>query len=153
MDVRVTRGSADYRRWQQMLASLAPMSSLLGSGHAEACQSPGVSDEKHRDSVRNSVCVEILERLSLTCIVVSWADATSGRYGEQTWTLRIARRKGVCSLSGEPYAAGSAIYRPRARQRSATNTGQIISAAAIARLESGEPARPMGDALSAGRCR
>jgi hypothetical protein len=101
--------------------------------------------------MRKSVCIEILERLSPTSIVISWADATSGRYGEQTWTLRAARRKGVCSLSGEPFPPGALIYRPNVRQSSATNTNQSISAAAIARLERGEPARPLADALTAGQ--
>ena len=153
MDMGLMNGSADYRRWQQMLAWLAPMSSLLAARHAEAGRAARVPDGKHRDSVRNSVCVEILERLSPTSIVISWADATSGRYGEQTWTLRVARRKGVCSLSGEPYLPGAPIYRPHVRQSSATNTDQTISAAAIARLERGEPARPLADAPGAGRRR
>jgi hypothetical protein len=149
MDMGHMGRSADDQRWLQMLASLAPMSLLLAVKDAEVRWASAVSDYKPRNSIRNSVCVEILERLSPTSIVVSWADATSGRYGEQTWTLRSARRKGVCSLSGEPFAQGTPVYRPNVRGGSATNTNQSISAAAIARLERGEPARPIADAVRA----
>jgi hypothetical protein len=143
--------SVDDQRWLKMLASLAPMSSHLDVKDAEARSASRGADSRRRDSMRKSVCIEILERLSPTSIVISWADATSGRYGEQTWTLRAARRKGVCSLSGEPFPPGALIYRPNVRQSSATNTNQSISAAAIARLERGEPARPLADALTAGQ--
>ena len=117
MDMGHIGRSADDQRWLQMLASLAPMSLLLAVKDAEARWASAVSDYKPRDSIRNSVCVEILERLSPTSIVVSWADATSGRYGEQTWTLRSARRKGVCSLSGEPFTRGHAGLSPERAAR------------------------------------
>jgi hypothetical protein len=146
MDMGLMGRSADDQRWLQMLASLAPMSLFLAVKDAEASGASAVSDYKPRDFIRNSVCVEILERLSPTSIVISWADATSGRYGEQTWTLRSARRKGVCSLSGEPFSQGTLVYRPNVRRGIATNTNQSISAAAIARLERGAPARPVADA-------
>ena len=146
MDMGHMGRSADDQRWLQMLASLAPMSLLLAVKDAEARWASAVPASKPPDSRRNSVCVEILERLSPTAIVICWADATSGRYGEQTWTLRAARRKGVCPLSGEPFPPGAPVYRPNVRQGSATNTNQSISAAAIARLERGEPARPIVDA-------
>jgi hypothetical protein len=149
MDMGHMGRSADDQRWLQMLASLAPMSLLLAVKDAEARWASAVSDYKPRDSIRNSVCVEILERLSPTAIVICWADATSGRYGEQTWTLRTARRKGVCPLSGEPFPPGAPVYRPNVRQSSAANTHQSISATAIARLERGEPARPSADAARA----
>ncbi len=75
---------------------------------------------------------------------MSWADATSGRYGEQTWTLRVARRKGVCSLSGEAFAPGAPVYRLNVRQRGAGKTVRSIAAATIERLERGEPVRRIG---------
>jgi hypothetical protein len=146
MDMGLMDRSADDQRWLQMLASLASRSLLLAVKDAESQRASTVSHCKPMDSVRNSICVEILERLSPTSIVISWADATSGRYGEQTWTLRSARRKGVCPLSGEPFPPGAPVYRPNVRQGSATNTNQSISAAAIARLERGEAARPIVDA-------
>jgi hypothetical protein len=143
--------SADDQRWLQMLASLVPTSAHLAVKDGEARSASRGPDNRRRDSIRKSVSIEILERLSPTAIVISWADATSGRYGEQTWTLRAARRKGICSLSGEPFLPGTSIYRPNVRQSSAANTDQSISAAAIARLERGEPVRPMAGVLTAGQ--
>ncbi|MGF6758078.1 hypothetical protein P3T16_005499 [Paraburkholderia sp. GAS42] len=44
---------------------------------------------------------------------MDWADATLGHYGEQLWSLGVARRKAICALSGEPIKRGDSIYRPR----------------------------------------
>jgi hypothetical protein len=51
--------------------------------------------------------------------------------------LRVARRKGVCSLSGETFLAGDPVYRANVRRRNMAIARQAISAAAIARLEAG----------------
>jgi hypothetical protein len=131
------KDSADDQRWQQVLALLAPVSPLAAVRGAEARWASAAADQRRQDSVRNSTRVEILERLSPTSIVVALADATSGRYGDQTWTLRIARRKGVCSLSGEPFLPGDPVYRANVRRRNMAIARQAISAAAIARLEAG----------------
>lgn len=136
--------SADDQRWLQMLALLAPVASFPAAAAAAARWASVAADRRHRDARRNSACVEILERLSPTSIIMSWADATSGRYGEQTWTLRVARRKGVCSLSGEAFAPGAPVYRLNVRQRGAGKTVRSIAAATIERLERGEPVRRIG---------
>ncbi|WP_345789593.1 DUF3331 domain-containing protein [Paraburkholderia terrae] len=54
-----------------------------------------------------------VERRSRATIAIDWADSTFGHYGEQLWSLGIARRKAVCALSGEPINRGDSIYRPR----------------------------------------
>jgi hypothetical protein len=131
------KDSADDQRWQQVLALLVPVSPLAAVRGAEARWASAAADRRHQDSVRSSTRVEILERLSATSIVVALADATSGRYGDQTWTLRIARRKGICSLSGEPFLAGDPIYRANVRRRNMAIARQAISAAAVADLEAG----------------
>lgn len=133
------KDSADDQRWQQVLALLAPVSSLSAVRGAEARWASASADRqrqrRHQDSVRNFTRVEILERLSPTSIVVALADATSGKFGDQTWTLRVARRKGICSLSGEQILPGDPVYRANVRRRSMAIARQAISAAAIARLE------------------
>ena len=129
------KDSADDQRWQQVLALLAPVSPPAAVRGAEARWASAAADQRRQDSVRNSTRVEILERLSPTSIVVALADATSGRYGDQTWTLRIARRKGVCSLSGEPFLPGDPVYRANVRRHNITIATQAISVVAIARLE------------------
>ncbi|MEM5461646.1 DUF3331 domain-containing protein [Paraburkholderia phytofirmans] len=54
-----------------------------------------------------------VERRSRATIAIDWADSTFGHYGEQLWSLGIARRKAVCALSGEQINRGDSIYRPR----------------------------------------
>ena len=130
--------TADNQRWLQMLALLGPVSSLAavrGTPSNGAHQTPAGVGRRHQDSVRESTHVKILERLSPTSIVVSLADATSGRYGDQTWVLRTARRKGFCLLSGEPFLPGDPVYRANARPHNITIATLAISVAAIAHLE------------------
>ena len=130
--------TADNQRWLQMLALLGPVSSLAavrGTPSNGAHQTPAGVGRRNQDSVRNSTHVKILERLSPTSIVVSLADATSGRYGDQTWVLRTARRKGFCLLSGEPFLPGDPVYRANVRRHNITIATQAISVVAIARLE------------------
>ena len=148
--------SVDDQRWLQILGSLSPMSpmsSLVAFKDVEARRASTRPDYRCRDSIRNSPSVKILERLSQTSIVICWADATSGRYGEQTWILRAARHRGVCSLSGESFQAGDLIYRPNVRQLGGARSIRSISVAAIARLEEGGQVHAMMDALSAGQRR
>jgi hypothetical protein len=132
---------ADDRRWRHIVAALVTLSSLPLTKEAEARWVSATSLDKIPDSRRNAASVAVLERLSSTTVVICWADATSGRYGEQTWTLRVARRQGVCPLSGEPFAPGAPVYRPNVRQRRVNRTVQPSAAATIARLERGEPVR------------
>jgi hypothetical protein len=129
--------NADDHRWLQMLGLLTAVSSHLMAVDADARWISTQAERKRQDAMRNAMHVDILERLSPTSVVVGWTDATSGRYGDQIWSLRIARRKGVCALSGEPFLRGDPIYRTNARRRTAANAEQSISAAAIARLEEG----------------
>lgn len=148
--------SVDDQRWLQILGSLSPMSpmsSLVAFKDVKTRWVSTLPEYRHRDSIPNAPCVEILERLSQTSIVLCWADATSGRYGEQTWIMRTARQRGVCSLSGESFHAGDLIYRPNVRQRGGARSIRSISVAAIARLEEGRPVHAMADALSAGQRR
>lgn len=127
--------SADDHRWQQMLRLLAPMSSYSMAVDANARWVSTQAERVHQESIRTTLHVEILERLSPTAVVMGWTDATTGRYGDQIWTLRSARHKGVCSLSGEPYRRGAPIYRTNIRRSNAANADQSISAAVITRLE------------------
>jgi hypothetical protein len=140
---------ADEQRWLHIVTALVPRSTALPlpltfAKEAEARWVSATSLPEIPDSRTNSASVEVLERLSATTVVICWADATAGRYGEQTWTLRVARRQGVCPLSGEPFAPGAPVYRPNLRQRRVNQKVQPIAAATIERLERGEPVRRSG---------
>jgi Domain of unknown function (DUF3331) len=81
--------------------------------------------------------VTILERRSLTTIVVSWCDATSGHCGDQIWTTGIAQKRAMCALTGAHIRRGDAVYRPRrSRAHLPANTNGMILASALLERES-----------------
>jgi hypothetical protein len=75
--------------------------------------------------------VKFIEHLSEELVTLCCHDATTGRYGEQSWKLAKARGGGVCALSGATIRRGDAVYRPWARGRSPSNAGWMVLASAI----------------------
>jgi hypothetical protein len=72
--------------------------------------------------------VRVLERNGQTSATVAWSDATSCCYGEQLWRRCIAKKAGVCALSGQAIATGDAVYRPRLVQPAPRNIEAMILA-------------------------
>jgi hypothetical protein len=72
--------------------------------------------------------IRVLERNGKTSATVAWSDATSCCYGEQLWRRCIARKAGVCALSGQAIATGDAVYRPRLVQPAPRNIEAMILA-------------------------
>jgi len=84
----------------------------------------------HRDA--NAAVVKVVERLSDTTVLVSWRDPTACHYGEQTWTFGIARRRGLCALSGNPIWQGDSIYLPRtSRAEPPVNANEMMLDVAV----------------------
>jgi hypothetical protein len=79
--------------------------------------------------------IDIIERLSPTRLVVCWCDATTGRYGEQSWKLGAARNRSVCALSGATIKRGDKVYRPWSRgQTKPVNANQVILASVVCHI-------------------
>ncbi|MFL9931062.1 DUF3331 domain-containing protein [Paraburkholderia sp. RL18-103-BIB-C] len=77
----------------------------------------------------SSTCaIRILERNGQTSATVAWSDPTSCCYGEQIWRRCIAKKAGVCALSGQAIATGDAVYRPRRRNPAPRNIEAMILA-------------------------
>jgi hypothetical protein len=72
--------------------------------------------------------VRVLGRSKQTSATVAWSDATSCCYGEQLWRRGIAKKTGVCALSGQAIATGDAVYRPRFVQPAPRNIEAMILA-------------------------
>ncbi|MFM0346926.1 DUF3331 domain-containing protein [Paraburkholderia sp. RL17-347-BIC-D] len=72
--------------------------------------------------------IRILERNGQISATIAWSDATSCCYGEQTWRRCIARKAGVCALSGQTIATGDAVYRPRRGRPAPRNVEAMILA-------------------------
>ncbi len=72
-----------------------------------------------------------MERVGERQITVSWSDPTSCCYPDQPWVVAIARRDGVCALSGAPVSYGDTIFRPRAAKLMPTNSQAMMLASAV----------------------
>jgi hypothetical protein len=82
-----------------------------------------------RDSV--SASVRVLERPTPTTATVSWSDSTSGCYGDQVWRLSVARRQGICAVTGETICRGDRVYTPRGVPRYPSNANAMISLSVV----------------------
>ncbi|MDN7179715.1 DUF3331 domain-containing protein [Caballeronia sp. SEWSISQ10-4 2] len=72
--------------------------------------------------------IRVLGRNKQTSATVVWSDPTSCFYGEQLWRRCIAKKAGVCVLSGQAIATGDAVYRPRLAQPVPRNIEAMILA-------------------------
>src|SRR5258708_11919367 len=72
--------------------------------------------------------IRVLGRNKQTSATVVWSDPTSCFYGEQQWRRCIAKKAGVCALSGQAIATGDAVYRPRLVQPAPRNIEAMILA-------------------------
>ncbi|MEM5288603.1 DUF3331 domain-containing protein [Paraburkholderia sabiae] len=81
---------------------------------------------------RSQPTVRVLDKPTPQTLTVSWCDARTGHYGYQTWRVNIARRAGVCVLTGRAIEAGETVYCPRANGTPPGNAGAMIVASCIA---------------------
>jgi hypothetical protein len=140
-------GSLSKRKaWEQTLDLLARTSSKNTNGGD--CDESEVRLDNYippqRRRARGVDCraplsafVSILERCSPTMVSICWCDATSGRYGDQLWRLRVARSKAICALSGAIIRRGDLEYRPSVRGQCPANASHSILAEALEKLERG----------------
>ncbi|RFU44400.1 DUF3331 domain-containing protein [Paraburkholderia sp. DHOC27] len=135
----VMNDSLNDKRWREVVRLLAASSSARGNADVHSQCTSSIQHRRLQAPIRDSTRVEVQERISSTSIVISLADATSGRYSDEIWHLRMARRKGVCSLSGEPFLSGAAIYRRNMRLGKLATAEHAILATTIARLEVAQP--------------
>jgi hypothetical protein len=73
----------------------------------------------------------LVERVGERLLTVSWSDPTSCCYPDQPWVVAIARRDGICALSGAPVSYGDPIFRPRAAKLMPTNAQAMMLASAV----------------------
>ena len=127
----------DHHAWQQTLAMLALISSPRFDDRKDPSRLPGGRSVWQLRSSRvvprspASALIKILERLSPTSVTVCWCDATSGRYGEQLWTLGVSPCQAICALSGLQIRRGDAVYRPRSLARSRPSNGGLSILASV----------------------
>jgi hypothetical protein len=104
---------------------------LLGlDGLTEAPRHHFVRAEYRTDS-HQRCAIKVLERHAPGAATVAWSDATACCYGEQLWRRCVARKSGVCALSGQTIAPGDAVYRPRLVQPPPRNIEAMILASVM----------------------
>lgn len=85
---------------------------LLGQdGLTEALRHRLVCAE-YRTDLRQACVIKLLERQGPNDATVSWSDPTAGCYGEQRWRRGVARKSGVCAMTGQIIDKGNVVYRP-----------------------------------------
>lgn len=79
--------------------------------------------------------VVALEMTGDCTLLISWSDATRGRYAYQRWVIGTSRGKGYCALSGCLIRRGDQVYRPQWRgEYCPANGADMILAAALPRM-------------------
>ncbi|WP_118180114.1 DUF3331 domain-containing protein [Paraburkholderia phosphatilytica] len=66
------------------------------------------------DAVEN--VIGEFERVDSRTVLLTWHDATRGRFTEQRWRLAAAPTNGQCALSGRPIRRGDRVFRAQYRQ-------------------------------------
>ncbi|EUC12373.1 DUF3331 domain-containing protein [Paraburkholderia hospita] len=117
--------------WFHTMALLSPDESFQVSRR-------GAVQEEYRRDFYRTCAIKVLERHGQTVATVAWADSTACCYGEQLWRRCVARRDGICALSGQVIAKGDAVYCPRLVQPVPRNIQAMILASALEAIPSAD---------------
>ncbi|MGF6992392.1 DUF3331 domain-containing protein [Paraburkholderia sp. GAS32] len=113
------------RTWQSTMALLSNESETQAPV-VSSCFRPHGSESDFRKCV-----IRVLERSGRTSATLAWSDATSCCYGEQHWRRCVAKKAGVCALSGLAITRGNAVYRPKRVQPAPRNIEAMILATVL----------------------
>ncbi|MCC8395953.1 DUF3331 domain-containing protein [Paraburkholderia sp. MMS20-SJTR3] len=126
--------------WRQVVLDLcrAPAFSVGAPFRARArqpeparCWPPGA-----RQQTSGNGTVTVVERLADYAFALSWSDSTRCHYREQVWKRALAKKAGICALSGASIRKGDAVFRPEDRRyRDPLNAGAMILAASLDRWD------------------
>ena len=120
-------------RWSRMLSMLCTLSThpqidaLAAHRRAQSSAAsrthvptqdtePAACDQEVSRTPPCRPSVTLVDRVSEKIVVLRWIS-TSCHYGDQVWVECIARRAGVCALTGLPIRRGDTFYSPRCRGR------------------------------------
>jgi hypothetical protein len=124
-----TKADGTWQSTMTLLSSKGETRLPIGSSRIRPVYGEGCS---------STCAIRILERNGQTSATVAWSDPTSCCYGEQIWRRCIAKKAGVCALSGQAIATGDAVYRPRRRNPAPRNIEAMILATVMQDIPLGE---------------
>jgi hypothetical protein len=81
-----------------------------------------------------NVGIRPVEQLTARTATVDWCESGVCRYAEQTWIRGVAKRNGICALTGAQIRRGDPVYRPRSIVPAPTNALAMIAAEPILAL-------------------
>jgi hypothetical protein len=125
----------EFNTWTRIVGSL--------SGELATCAEPQRAARRPRpprgaaptrlDGCSSVVALEMSDDYAL---IISWSDATRGRYAYQRWVIGTSRGRGCCALSGCTIYRGDRVYRPQWRGGYCpANSAEMILAATIRRMD------------------
>lgn len=125
----------EFNTWTRIVGSL--------SGDVAARMEPPRPARRQRaprgstlKQVGDCSSVVALEMSDDCALIISWSDATRGRYAYQRWVIGTSRGRGCCALSGCTIQRGDQVYRPQWRgSYCPANSAEMILAAAIQRID------------------
>jgi hypothetical protein len=128
---------SEFSTWTRIVGSL--------SGEPGACAAPQHAARRPRrprsaPTTRGDICSSVvaLEMSDDCALIISWSDATRGRYAYQRWVIGTSRGKGCCALSGCTIYRGDRVYRPQWRGGYCpANCAEMILAEAIGHMDIG----------------
>ncbi|QBR04332.1 DUF3331 domain-containing protein [Paraburkholderia pallida] len=124
-------------QWSAIIASLSGYSGHVTVAGAAALPSANVPFRVPAKSFCNrGYPVVSIEKVDEEAILVSWSDATGGRYLDQNWRAGRSRGSGQCALTKMPIRKGDKVFRPFCRSKiHPSNSGEMIPASAIESLK------------------
>ncbi|MHB9841756.1 DUF3331 domain-containing protein [Paraburkholderia terrae] len=115
--------------WIMTVARLG-LGSANEQGSGRMSTLTGSSVPRWRESTGKPV-VRVLDKPTPQTLIVSWCDARSGHFGYQAWRAVVARKRGMCVLTGRLIKAGEMVYKPRAEGQPRANGDAMILAESV----------------------
>jgi hypothetical protein len=120
--------------WTRIVGSLSDLSAGCGQA-SRVTRKQRLSQGVGQSGSDGGSSVVALEVTGDYVLLVSWSDATRGRYAYQRWVIGTSRGAGCCALSGCRIRRGDQVYRPQWRGTDCpANGAEMILAATIRRM-------------------
>ena len=124
----------ELNTWTRIVGSLSGQPARCGMA-ARVTRKQRLSEGAAPMSRDGGAAVVALERADDCVLLVSWSDATRGRYADQRWVIGTSRGSGCCALSGCRIRRGDQVYRPQWRGADCpANGAEMILAATVQRM-------------------
>ncbi|MFT4439199.1 DUF3331 domain-containing protein [Caballeronia sp. 15715] len=129
--------------WLHAVKALKHLNNCAFNYRADAHQ-PARALSRQGTGRRENTFVTVLDKPTRTTATVAWFDSTSCHYGDQSWSLRVARSNGVCALTGDPVRKGDRVYQPRKSVHRPLNANEMILSSVIGFERSSDVAETQG---------